>query len=58
VYKVHKVRRGSVQISQSFSEGICFYYLKEMEWKFNQRVLRLEEKAIEIAKIFPCVAGD
>lgn len=30
-----------------------FYYLKEMEWKFNHRALRPEEKAIELAKIFP-----
>jgi transposase len=29
-----------------------FYYLKEMEWKFNHRELGVEEKAIEIAKIF------
>jgi transposase len=29
-----------------------FYYLKEMEWKFNHRELSVEEKAIEIAKIF------
>jgi len=35
-----------------------FYYLKEMEWKFNNRALRPEEKALLIAKIFPCVAGD
>lgn len=34
-----------------------FYYLKEMEWKFNHRTLRPEEKAERIAKIFPCVAG-
>jgi transposase-like protein len=29
-----------------------FYYLKEMEWKFNHRALGVKEKAIEIAKIF------
>ncbi len=29
-----------------------FYYLKEMEWKFNHRELSVEEKAIAIAKIF------
>jgi transposase-like protein len=34
-----------------------FYYLKEMEWKFNNRALRPEEKAIQIAKIFPCVGA-
>jgi len=34
------------------------YYMKEMEWKFNNRALRPEGKALHIAKIFPCVAGD
>jgi transposase-like protein len=29
-----------------------FYYLKEMEWKFNHRHLNPQEKAITIAKIF------
>ena len=39
-----------------FRENL-FYYLKEMEWKFNHRALRPEEKAIELAKIFPCVGA-
>lgn len=34
------------------------YYMKEMEWKFNNRALRPEEKALLIAKIFPCVDKD
>jgi len=33
------------------------YYMKEMEWKFNNRALRPEEKAKQIAKIFPCVSA-
>ena len=35
-----------------------FYYLKEMEWKFNNRALRPKEKAMQIAKIFPCEVGN
>lgn len=38
-------------------EKNLLYYMKEMEWKFNNRALRPEEKAIQIAKIFPCVGA-
>jgi len=31
-----------------------FYYLKEMQWKFNNRSLTIQEKALYVAKIFPC----
>jgi len=29
-----------------------FYYLKEMEWKFNHRHLNHKEKAITIVRMF------
>jgi len=34
-----------------FRENLIFY-LKEVEWKFNHRMLGVEEKAIKIAKLF------
>jgi transposase-like protein len=46
-----------------FKKNLLYYpkgllrSMKEMEWKFNNRALRLEEKAIQIANIFPCVGA-